>query len=474
MDDGITSPHLPLPVSLGLAVLMLWGLTLVMRRVPDWNTRFLMLAIMVRYLMSALPQFTNMRILPGISFNAFGSITIIAIGLLLLPTRRFLTKAILPVYLVIIVVALSGALNHLVIDSVDTILKWMYFGVLFLLLLVAAERHGSSRLARILVPSFLPPLVFQAASIALGVAKAAEADGSVSYIGGYHHEFGMSTALLGLLFVVSLARFTTPVVKPGLVLAASAGIVLANYRTALLSAAPLAASALTAQSIRAFTPRQRALVTLLIVPVAALLVVFVASSFAERMADIGTLASNWQQLLKPPSGFTVEQRQLFSGRLYIWSGYISTYLTGNQVNLLFGRGPDSWEDFFDLYAHNTVVSYLFEFGIFGVIALLTVWGYFLSRALMVRGEFRVELLAGHLSFLILNMSTMPHWLIEGNIFYAMVCGFTIDAYRRTVATREAPRGRTTPVRRPVGLGRPAGRPGMLRHGERLGDMARMR
>ncbi len=35
-----------------------------------------------------------------------------------------------------------------------------------------------------------------------------------------------------------------------------------------------------------------------------------------------------------------------------------------------------------------------------------------------------KLLAAHASFLLLNMATMPHWTIEGNILYGIICGYT--------------------------------------------------
>ena len=30
-----------------------------------------------------------------------------------------------------------------------------------------------------------------------------------------------------------------------------------------------------------------------------------------------------------------------------------------------------------------------------------------------------------ISFFLLNMATMPHWMIEGNILYGVICGYTL-------------------------------------------------
>jgi hypothetical protein len=432
MTSDIFSPALPLPVGLGLTLLMAVLLLAVLQRVPDWATRYLLSAIFLRSILSAFPDY-SLKSVAGLSIAALVSISIVGGGLLLIPVRRFLTKAMLPVYAMLIVVVVSSLASGRITDGIDTMLKWLYFGVLVLLVILAGERHGIVRLANFLIPAFLPPIVFQMASVALGVSKASEADGSVSYIGGYFHESGMATALLGLLFVTSLARLAVPLLKPALLVAASAGLVLANYRTALMAAAPIAMAAMTAVSVRAFSPRQRMLVTIMVIPVAILAFTSVASTMAERMADIGPALARWEMVLQPPGAFTEEERRLMSGRVYIWAQYIDTYSRGSEMQLLFGRGPDAYNDFFALYAHNTLIGYLFDFGVLGVLGIVGVWTYFLSRAVLTRGDLRVELIAGHLGFLILNMATMPHWLIEGNIFYAMVCGFSVLAYRRSVA-----------------------------------------
>jgi hypothetical protein len=433
VNTDTISEALPLPVSLGITLLAAMAMLLAFRRVPDWTTRYLIAAVFVRNVMAAFPDYTVKPIAAGLTLNALGSLAIVGCAFLIIPPRRLLAKAMIPIYAMLIVVLVSSLASGRLIDGIDTLLKWLYFGALFSLVIISGERHGFSRLAALILPAFLVPIAFQMASVALGVVKAAENDGSMSYIGGYFHESGMATALLGLLFVTSLARITTPLVKPVLILLVSVGLVLANYRTALMAAAPMVVAALTAGAIRAFSPRQRMLVTVLVIPVSVLAFTSVASSLAERMADVSTLLSRWDLIFQAPATFTAEDRGLMSGRVYIWSTYIDTYLRGDQMQLLFGRGPDAYEDYFILYAHNTLIGYLFDFGILGILGLLGVWTYFLSRALRVRGEARVELLAGHAGFLILNMATMPHWLIEGNIFYAMVCGFTVLAYRRTMA-----------------------------------------
>ena len=86
----------------------------------------------------------------------------------------------------------------------------------------------------------------------------------------------------------------------------------------------------------------------------------------ERFADLGTTLDKGASLIKPAEHFTTEDKRLFSGRIYLWSQYIEAFLDGDIVNILVGFGPDAWVGRFTTYAHNTFISYLYEFGLFGL------------------------------------------------------------------------------------------------------------
>jgi len=49
----------------------------------------------------------------------------------------------------------------------------------------------------------------------------------------------------------------------------------------------------------------------------------------------------------------------------------------------------------------------------------------LAAALRTRHPHTGVLVGAHLSYLVLNMSTMPMWMIEGNILYGIICGYTL-------------------------------------------------
>jgi O-antigen ligase len=122
----------------------------------------------------------------------------------------------------------------------------------------------------------------------------------------------------------------------------------------------------------------------------------------------------------------VAEQKLLSGRLYIWNRYLETYAAGDDPRLLLGFGPDAWVETFGVYAHNTIVSYLYELGFAGAFLLVLVWIGMLWRAGQIRDwPLRGQLLSAHVGFVFLNMATMPFWQIEGLILYGVLCGYTI-------------------------------------------------
>jgi hypothetical protein len=123
--------------------------------------------------------------------------------------------------------------------------------------------------------------------------------------------------------------------------------------------------------------------------------------------------------------FTLEERRLLSARPFIWSAYIYGWLDGSTRNLLVGFGPNSWVGVFTVYAHNTLVSSLYEYGLIGVAAISLMWAWMLVTALRIKDGPKGKLIAAHISFFVLNMATMPHWMIEGNILYGIICGYTV-------------------------------------------------
>jgi hypothetical protein len=182
-------------------------------------------------------------------------------------------------------------------------------------------------------------------------------------------------------------------------------------------------SVLVTRYAGAVVARQRPFAVTVAVALAlpAMLVAIASSDFAERFADIAKIQLD--MLALRPNFVTDAERDLLSARLYIWSQYLTAFRDANLAQQLVGFGPESWRGVFRLYAHNTFVSYLYEFGYLGLGAFLLFWISNIVFGLRIReAEPRLLVFAAYAGFTILNLATMPVWQIEGLIFFAILNG----------------------------------------------------
>lgn len=388
-------------------------------------TGFLLGAIWLRYIVSAFPKISFQHSPVGLSWNALTSLLVVFLGLFFVNRRRLAAPGIWPIGGIIAALAISGVANHDPISGIDQILKYLYLLVVALAVVDAAQEIGFSPLLDRLLWIFTIPCVFQLESLLLGIAKTGESDGSRSYIGGYNHESGFSLVILTGILVVSLHGNMTLMRRLALIAWFGIAIGLANYRTAIVAGVPLLAYAIISALSAKIVPRQRVMFVAFLATTIVLLGVAALPLTNGRFDSLGVAFSKQSEIIKPPTSFTADDRELLSGRPYIWSKYYYGWKEGKPVNHLFGMGPDSWGASFSVYAHNTLVSALYETGPPGVIAVLMLWIVMAGQALRVKAPIRNALLAAHLSFFILNMATMPFWQIEGLVYYAILCGATL-------------------------------------------------
>jgi len=271
--------------------------------------------------------------------------------------------------------------------------------------------------------------------------KATNADGSISFLGGYQHQQSLSIILLTFLYVTCLSQGISGTVSYVRLGISVAGIALANYRTSLLAAALPATSFALWTLLRNVMPRQRG-VLLIVLAIMTVFVFFgVAVLLHDRFADLGVMLDKNTSLLQPPERFSEHEARLFSGRPYLWSQYIDAYLEGSIINFLIGFGPEGWVGRFSLYAHNTFVSYLYELGLLGVAAFLWILVSNFFMALHADREDMPLLLSCHIGFFVLNLATMPLWTLEGAILYALLLGHTWHSASIAVPGKERARPR---------------------------------
>ncbi|MBI1359285.1 MAG: hypothetical protein GC155_03275 [Alphaproteobacteria bacterium] len=394
-------------------------------KTPHASGRLVLMAVWLRYVMQAYHEVTYTSF-GGVSINAMGTLAVVCAGVLVL--RSHVGQLIrFPVILTLMaVIVTSGLINGVIGPTIETLLKWGYFFVVLLAVRDCILRDGDARILGLLLWAFAPPLIYQALSLVLGVAKATESDGSVSYIGGYYHEAAFSVVLVTCFVVASLAPRINLTFRLFLLVASLAGIFAANYRTSLIAVAPVAFGYFVFGIARGASRTRRVIISMigLVMTVCGLLAANIALS--QRMNDINRVAADTPQLVRAPEEFTVAEQKLLSGRLYIWNRYLDAYSTGSDEQLLLGFGPDSWVDTFGVYAHNTIVSYLYEFGMVGALLIVMVWIGMLARAMRIRDwTLRGQLVCIHIGFILLNMATMPFWQMEGLILYGLLCGYTI-------------------------------------------------
>jgi hypothetical protein len=433
-----------IPATAAFAVMLL----VVLSRTKSPAMRFIVFVLWLRLILSAFHTVTFAASPLGLSWNALASVVIVGLGLLVVRARRILDPALTPLYLLLLSVIASGGVNHDLPAAIDPLVKYTYLAIIILAATDAIEDVGLETFGRLALWPFAIPFGLQLASIALGLPKASEADGSASYIGGFNHEAAFSVVLAAGLMVVCLSRRMGAGLKGLMIVVCCVAIVLANYRTAILAMAPLIGVAVTIGVTRRFVPRQRVLVGMgmTIFAVGALFLAFLSAG--DRFADIATIFNSSGPLIKPPATFTLADRGLMSGRALIWSQYFYGYLDGSPIQKIFGLGPDSWVGVIAVYAHNTLVGALYEFGAFGVAAMVFLWTWMIVLAARVTNGPRALLLGGHASFIILNMATMPLWMIEGMIFYGLLCGATVAAYNASRRRVRQSHATTEPVAAP--------------------------
>jgi hypothetical protein len=399
---------------------------------------FAICAIWLRYFLSAFHTVTYPPLVAGFSINALGSIGVAGLGLLLIPTAVFTLKKLFPFYVFFTVIAVSGFVNMQIPGTINVLVKWCYFLVLSGALFLSIRSQGQNETFKKLLVAFTMPVALQVASVLLGQAKATEADGSTSYIGGYNHEAAFSMIIVSFIFVVGLTERNSIRFRTSLFSLAVFLLVLVNYRTAILTILPIAAVFYFTLVEQRLKPSQKAPI-LTVVTMLFVMVFFALSlTMQERFADVGIMLSNLDLIVKAPMYFSDAEQDIMSARVYIWSQYIDAFSNANTLNQIFGFGPDSWKQRFALYAHNTFVSYLYEYGVLGLVSFLLVCILMTLQPLSLQDRKLAKILVlSFLGFLTMNLATMPLWNIEGLIFFSIFCSLVFGANgKNTISARK--------------------------------------
>lgn len=404
-----------------------------MMRTRGRASRFLIFACWLRYTLSSLHEVTYNEAFLGMKWVAVGSLVIITTGILVLEKRRFLSRYFFPVALICFLMILSSTLNGSISSAIDPIVRFMTFVFIAVGVWQALETNGSTVLKRLLFV-FIQPLTYQIASIVLHCPKTSDLDGGVSYIGGYYHDELFSLIGASAFVVAIFAGRLNKSARLLICMTALASIMLANYRTTMIGILPLALVALLTAIPRSFVPTQRALARFAVIISGVALLGVGATLASERFSDL-QFVTEATSFMKPPEQYSYADIRVLSARPWIWSMYIYGYRDSTRLQKVVGLGPNSWQDKFPDYAHDTIISFLYELGILGVFAILLLWWRMFRLALSADRRSRNLLIGAHASFFVLNLATMAHWEVEGNILYGVLVGFTIAKARQAKASR---------------------------------------
>ncbi|MGX9416059.1 O-antigen ligase family protein [Vibrio sp. WJH972] len=396
----------------------------------DDSVYFLIYALGGRYALSFVHEFSFSPALAGQSLNSLFSISVVLLGLMFFIRFYVNLKYINSVGVLILVAFTSSFINSTLGEFLQEFTKWGYFFSLTLSIYLLMKKHSGEVILKVIAPIFIGVVISQLLSIVLNTPKMTEQilsdSNSASYIGGYGHESAFSFILLtvGVLILQASKYWNKSSTAFFCLTVLFILIVFANYRTSLM-----AYLVLFIMYIIYFIGRKQVPVKIISYSIAILVGFLVTTLFlneiTSRFSDIGDLFTKLDfKLILDPSTFTVEEKRLLSSRLYIWNLYYFEYKSFPLINLIFGSGPGSWKQYFDLYAHNSFVAYLFDMGIVGVLCLI-VFYLQIYFTLFFRKLCNAHMQGAFFSFIVLNLATMPLWNIEGLILLAFIVGISM-------------------------------------------------
>lgn len=401
--------------------------------------KFTFWLVLIRLVLAAFHEHT-FKLIGPVSIISVYSIVMVAtcfIYLLINKQSIIFSKDHLFIKCILLVMCLSALLNNQILTAIPSIIKWIFLLQFTLLLLLCMRNNGADKVLKALLIAYSYPCSLLIFSIVLGEVKASEADGSKSFIGGYFHEAVFSMIIFTAAALYLSAKlidgkqkdlYFLPMLSFFIVM-----LLLINYRTTLVAFMFTVMFVLYARFNRQIYCQR------IVYVLSAAGFLFIASmldfsTIRERFIEIPEVIMNASALIDYPEYYTRDEQRLFSGRVYMWSLYIAEALDGSSLQFFIGQGMDSWNKVFLKYAHNTFVSFFYELGIVGVILLIGFFSGIAKKILLINNHSAKYFLFGFfISFVIINLGTMPMWQMEGIMFASILISLTHHLSRDTHA-----------------------------------------
>lgn len=438
---GSVGPTLPAYLLFPLAALSVAISLYFSARLKSAPARFVIFAFWSRQMLGLFHAFALKPVALGMTLNGLMTALTFAIGIAVVIRRPLALKPLYPVAIIVVLAIVSTVINGTLGGLLNAISKYGYFVVLTIAVCQSLSDTRGNELILALLGALLIPLVAQDLTVVFHIVKLTEEDNSISYIGGYNQESSFSIIMATVVLCAALCRSPIRWYSILFLLWGAAGVFLANYRTSILAIAPVFAAAIATAIVLAFRREQRGLIALGVALAGTIVFVAAASTVQDRFSDIVSAAASPKSFTERPETFTRQDRRLFSGRLYIWSRYYAAYQESSDVRRTFGAGPEARAPNVLKYAHNTLIAALYEYGPAGPVAIFLLWMSMLGLSLRAPVDERLLLVCAHITFILLNLATMPMWLIEGLLLYSVLCGYTLYRWQQSVT-------RPVPVARP--------------------------
>ena len=390
----------------------------------------------LRIILSLNHEVSFKPIFAGQSLNSIFSILTISILFLLIKKVYFKFTFMLPFYLIVSSAAISSLYSGEVMGGVIVIMKWLLLMVAVISLLQLFKAYGLINTLMPFYNIFIEILLSQFLSVIFRQGKDTESlisvSNSISYIAGYAHESAFSV-LLFMGFFVSALLMQLKRVHPIVPMLFFIGLVLANYRTTLISAViPLIGIYVAYFYIGAKKDFKVFSLGFGLLSIT-LISLVLGSSILERFSELGSAFASLNELISIDySLFTIEERRLLSSRLYLWNMYLTEFSYFSLTQVIFGAGPEAWLKYFDVYSHNTYIGVLFDLGITGLCALLILFYKTFAYILRITElKFRIIMSSYFIGFFIMSNSTLPLWAIEGVYLYSYIFAIAFYASNNT-------------------------------------------
>ena len=425
VTDG---PPFALAISIPVCFLSFVVLLIQLKQFPDRSSQYILTALWLRYSVAMFHDVTYRPLVGSLSIVAVMTVAMVVVGLAIVDLRVFRFAYLSAFYCFAFILVMSGLCNGLLEGLFNNLIKFTFFTLIAGGVYEALIRYGPARFYRAVATLLATPIVLQWISYVTDLKKisesSTEADLAVSFIGGYQHQAGFAVIILTFMVACILWRPRRLIVSCGTMAITLFGLIICDYRTAMIASMLPIGAIILSEMARRFKAEERPVILSALAVVLILIIIPIAAFKQERFADIANIIDKGGALIKPPEYYTDPEQKMLSGRLHLWSDYITHYNRSDTGSMLIGHGPDSWNGVFSLYAHNNYVSYLYEYGAVGLVLYLCFVVYNVSLCFNVRGVNRITLLTCHLSFMILSLGTMPMWMVEGGVLYALIIACT--------------------------------------------------